>query len=224
MKSVFNKTLLLLAVFSIAMGFLETAVVVYLRELLYPQGFQLPLMPMKNIIILTELLREAATIIMLAIVGYMAGKNGAERFGYFIFCFAVWDICYYIFLKLLLNWPATLGAWDILFLIPIPWVGPVAAPVIVSLTLICWCMYLQLHGKKITWHSWISFATGSAVIIFSFTYDYWLALFNGKDLVQFSNMHIPQNYQWWVFAIGQTFLLFTIYVYNRQSTKLYAIK
>lgn len=220
MKHVFNKTLLALTVFAIAMGFLETAVVVYLRELLYPHGFELPLTPMKPLVIVTELLREAATIIMLAMVGYFTGKSFVQRFGNFLFCFAVWDIFYYIFLLLLLGWPQSFQTWDILFLIPIPWVGPVGAPVLVSLTLICWNFLLQHHNSKITWHAWSAFFTGAMVIIGSFTFDYWKAIFRGEDIIRFSNVYIPTTYAWWLFLIGLGFLLMALYAYHTHSIKL----
>src|SRR6201998_1661345 len=108
-----------LTAFSIAMGFLETAVVIYLRKLYYPHGFQFPLVPIDNDIAMVEFLREAATIIMLLGIGIIAGKNTSQKFGIFIYCFAVWDIFYYVFLKLLLGWPESLFTWDILFIIPV---------------------------------------------------------------------------------------------------------
>ena len=107
------KTLLWLSIFGIAMGLLESAVVVYLRELYYPEGFAFPLKPMGPTLILTEILREAATLVMLMAIGVLAGRTRTERFGYFIFTFAVWDIFYYLFLKLLLNWPESLLTWDV---------------------------------------------------------------------------------------------------------------
>src|SRR4051812_6467788 len=130
------KTLLCLTLFSIAMGYLETAVVVYLRSMYFPAGFDHPVLSIPQNIAVTELWREIATLVMLIGAGIMAGKNGSQRFGFFIYCFAVWDIFYYVFLKVLLDWPESLFAWDVLFLLPVPWVGPVIAPVIVSLTMI----------------------------------------------------------------------------------------
>jgi len=83
-----------------------------------------------------ECCREAATIIMLAAVGIIAGKDNLQRFAYFLYAFAVWDIIYYAGLKVLLNWPSSFLTWDVLFLIPVPWIGPVLAPIISSLTMI----------------------------------------------------------------------------------------
>ena len=93
------RILWIVLLFSIAMGFLESAVVIYLRKIYYPNGFSLPLVAIDKDILLTELLREAATIIMLLTVGIIAGKTKVSRFAYFIFCFGVWDIFYYVFLK-----------------------------------------------------------------------------------------------------------------------------
>ncbi|MBN2481771.1 MAG: hypothetical protein JXB19_08530, partial [Bacteroidales bacterium] len=131
-----GKTWIWLTLFSIAMGFMESAVVVYIREISYPEGFDFPLVPMDNTLEVTEILREAATMIMLLAAGYLGGRTLSERFTWFLYCFAIWDIFYYVFLKLLLGWPASFMTWDILFLIPVAWTGPVITPVIISLTMI----------------------------------------------------------------------------------------
>src|ERR1044072_1504154 len=94
------KPLVWLTIFSIAMGYLETAVVVYLRKLYYPGGFNFPLVPVTLDIAKTEFWREAATLIMLVGIGVLAGKNKTQRFAYFLLSFAVWDIFYYVFLKM----------------------------------------------------------------------------------------------------------------------------
>jgi hypothetical protein len=86
------------AVFAIAMGCLEAIVVVYLRELFYPQGFDFPLHDMPPHLILIELSREVATLVMLLMVGHLAGNTALQRFAFFAIGFAVWDIFYYVFL------------------------------------------------------------------------------------------------------------------------------
>ncbi|MBK6345556.1 MAG: hypothetical protein IPF68_06385 [Bacteroidales bacterium] len=73
---------------------------------------------------------------MLLVAGIIAGRNSAQRFVFFLFCFAIWDIFYYVFLYLLIGWPASLLDWDILFLLPVPWIGPVLAPCLLSLMMI----------------------------------------------------------------------------------------
>jgi len=130
------KRLILLTLFAISMAFLESAVVVYLRALYYPEGFAFPLKLLKGPILLTELIREAATMVMLITVSMMADRRRMLRFAWFIYMFAIWDIFYYVFLWLILGWPESLLTWDLLFLIPVSWVGPVLAPVINSFTMI----------------------------------------------------------------------------------------
>ncbi|MRR23953.1 hypothetical protein EG830_13360, partial [bacterium] len=125
-----------IAVFAAAMGFLEGIVVIYLRELYYPDGFEFPLKLMSSDLVTAEWIREVATLIMLATVGIITGRNGLQRLFYALFAFGVWDIFYYVALNLLIGWPETLLTWDLLFLIPVSWLGPVLAPVINSLTMI----------------------------------------------------------------------------------------
>ena len=116
-----------ITVYAIAMGVLEAAVVIYLRKLYYPEGFSFPLRMVDTDIAIVELWREVATIVMLGAVGVLAGRTRSERFAWFIYCFGVCDLVYYGFLKVALGWPASPFTWDILFLLPIPWVGPVLA-------------------------------------------------------------------------------------------------
>lgn len=103
------------ALYSIAMGFLESAVVVYLRNIYYPYGFDFPLSPLDSSDTLVELIREAATMVMLATVSIIAGKNFTQRLAFFLLSFAIWDLTYYLFLYLLIGWPQSALTWDILF-------------------------------------------------------------------------------------------------------------
>ncbi len=102
MNSQTKKKFIWISLFAIAMGFLETSVVVYLRELYYPEGFTFPLVIIPNKIAVVEFWREIATIIMLVGAGIIAGKTRLTRFAYFIIAFAIWDIFYYVFLYVLL--------------------------------------------------------------------------------------------------------------------------
>jgi hypothetical protein len=212
------KTFLWLTLFSIAMGYMESAIVVYLRKIYYPEGFNFPLTPIETHIGLTEILREAATLIMLITIGIVAGKTKLQRFSFFIFCFGIWDIFYYVFLKVLLNWPANLFDWDILFLIPVPWVGPVIAPCILSLTMIATAILFTNYERYIQLKTtdWLMFSAGSLIIIFSFIYDYISILLsqtnpgNNHALLSEMNNYIPQNYHWWIFAAGESILIITL--------------
>jgi len=166
-----------LLIFGIAFGYLECAVVVYLRDIAYPSGFKFPLTPIEPFLALTEIGREAATLVMLIAIGVLTGRTKTERFGIFLFVFAVWDIFYYVFLKLLLNWPQSLLTWDILFLIPTTWVGPVFAPILLSLIMAAFAIVITLATNtnskaRIANTEWVLLIAGSLLVIVSFTLDY----------------------------------------------------
>jgi hypothetical protein len=113
-----------LVAFAVAMAFVEAAVVVYLREIIGGG----PVFPMKEIpaaLLAVEVGREAATIVMLLSVSFLSFRGEARRMGAFLLLFAVWDVFYYLWLHVTIGWPAGVADWDVLFLIPLPWVGPV---------------------------------------------------------------------------------------------------
>ena len=152
-RSPWRRSLLALLLFGTAFGYVEAAVVCYLRQLheparerFYagrPPGELFPLLSLEQIqasgqsqTLAIEIGREAATILVLAAVGLAVAGNWARWAAAFVVAFGVWDIAFYAFLKLLLGWPSSLFTWDILFLIPVPWAAPVLAPVLVSLVMI----------------------------------------------------------------------------------------
>jgi len=168
--------LLWLTIFAIAMAFIESAVVVYLRAIFYPDGFKFPLKAITDHKIVIEVFREAATLFMLLSVTFLAGKKRWERFAYFMFLFGVWDVFYYIWLKVLLNWPASLFDWDILFLIPLPWISPVLAPVSISLLMIVFSILIAhsiQRGQefKPVLISRVLALSGITLILYSFMHD-----------------------------------------------------
>lgn len=135
-KNEFNRWLVV-ALFAAAMAWVESAAVLYLRvqvDRVIP--YQVNPLPISVGLGQVELVREAATLIMLLTVGWLAGGTWRSRLAYSMITFGVWDICYYIFLVPMSGWPKSLLDWDILFLLPLPWWGPVLAPVLISILLI----------------------------------------------------------------------------------------
>ena len=130
---------LLVAVFAIGMAWVEAATVYYLRMMVDRlDPYQPNPLPMSGILGRVELVREAATLVMLLAIGMLAGWTGRTRLAYTAIAFGVWDIFYYVFLKVIYNWPKSLFDWDVLFLLPLPWWGPVLAPVCIALLMIVW--------------------------------------------------------------------------------------
>ncbi len=162
-----------LGIFAIAMAYLESAVVVYLRLLYYPEGFTVVLKPMPLSIYFIELGREAATIVMLFTVARLSFRSFWLRFSAFLYLFAVWDLFYYLWLYLFIHWPPSLKTWDILFLIPIAWIGPVWSPMVVSLNFVAASAILcNLFKRGIIlrpgWFRWGIAILGAAMIVFSY--------------------------------------------------------
>src|SRR5438093_2990312 len=108
-------------IFAVTMGVFEAAAVVYLRRLWMLGAFDPATMSLSNRLVLTEVLREAASLGMIAVVACLAGQRGIERLAHAAVIFGTWDILYYLFLRVLVGWPASPFDWDILFLIPRPW-------------------------------------------------------------------------------------------------------
>ena len=211
-----KRQVLALLLFGTAFGYLEAAVVSYLRYLhepivhrFYPNrppGELFPLLtreqsatagPWEHKVRATELWREAASIIMLGGVAFAISTNPGQWVAAFVIAFGAWEITFYVFLKVLLDWPASLLTWDVLFIIPVPWVGPVSAPVLVAAAMIAagiWHMRQEATGIPVRlgrWN-WVGIVAGAGVIIVSFTLDYGNVAAGG----------IPQQFHWRVFAAG----------------------
>ena len=160
-----RRILTALFVFGITFGYVEAAVVVYLRSIYEPLRQSISPRPAHDLFPLitlpqlraagaenvshfvTELAREAATILMLAAIALAVASSFQQWAAAFLIAFGVWDISFYLFLKVLIDWPASLLTWDLLFLIPVPWASPVIAPVIVSLSMIG-CGLAALSGRR----------------------------------------------------------------------------
>lgn len=206
----------ILLLFGTAFGYLEAAVVSDLRilheparQLFYPHRPTAELFPLLTVeqvraagpeqqrTLFAEIGREAATMLMLAAVALAVAGNARQWTAAFAIAFGVWDIVFYASLKVLLGWPASLFTWDILFLIPVPWVGPVVAPVLVSVAMITagiWCLWREAAGRPLRFGTGnaLGVALGALVIIVSFTLDYANILAGG----------MPQPFHWSVFGLG----------------------
>lgn len=195
--------------FAIAMAFLESAVVVYLRALYYPEGFNFPLEPIAPRIALTEILREFATLVMLLAPGALLSRKRLDRFAWFCICFGIWDIFYYVFLWAILGWPITLWDMDILFLLPVPWVGPVLAPCLVSVGLITLgCLILgRRNDDPIKPVHWLALIVSGLLILYTFLEGPIRFMRTSKDHMGTEvgagmdalTGYVPEHFAWGVF-------------------------
>ncbi|HJN16773.1 MAG TPA: hypothetical protein QGH10_14810 [Armatimonadota bacterium] len=130
-----------LTAIGIAFGHIEAACVVYIRH--FMDWVPLPgdlgpemLAELPGWLIVTEQTREMATILMLLAVAALVGRNPLEKIATFLFAFGVWDIVYYIALRVMIGWPESLATMDCLFLIPKAWFAPVWIPMCAALVMV----------------------------------------------------------------------------------------
>ncbi len=205
------KKLTAVTVYSIAMGYLESAVVIYIREMIFGDALQVfPLTMLEPRLAILEVGREAATIVMLAVIGYLAGKDRLERWMMFIYSFAVWDIVYYIALRIVVGWPVSLLTPDVLFLIPVVWIGPVIAPVMISILLAAASLSLlsiksKFPGTGIRSRNIWFFLAGCVLVLYSFTVEiFHILLTEGpKGLENYT----PKTFDWVLFIAGYLVML-----------------
>jgi hypothetical protein len=200
-----------LILFGISFGYVEATVVVYLRTIYEPlrtalrpdrpAGELFPLItidqlknsvPDRTWLLGVEVAREAATLIMLASIALVAGGR-AWWLASFAIAFGTWDLFYYVFLRVLLHWPASVMTWDILFLIPVPWAAPVLAPAIVSATIVAAGILALARPAHLLALHWFTITLGCLLILMSFMWDYQNLLAGG----------LPRPFQWTLFGAGE---------------------
>jgi hypothetical protein len=186
-----------LVLYGVAFGYLEAAVVVYLRGLYYPDGFSFPLVLMDAHIAVVELGRELATLLMLLAVAGLAARSAWGRFGAFAVAFGVWDLVYYVALKITVGWPESLGTWDVLFLIPGIWTGPVwTAAVIAVFLVVCgaWIMHADAGGHRPSpgWAGWTGGIVSLLLLLVSFLWNH-TPTYRGE---------IPEWFPWPIWLAG----------------------
>jgi len=195
---------LLVVGYAMAMAWVESATVYYLRLMVDRlEPYQPDPMPMRGVIAPVELVREFATLAMLFLVGMLAGRTRRTRIGYMAIAFGAWDIFYYAFLKVIYGWPKSLFDWDVLFLLPLPWWGPVLAPMCIALLMLVWgTLITQRPNRPATplapalWGvSWI----GIALALYVFMTDTIRTAGQGVDAVR---MVLPTSFNWPLFLVA----------------------
>lgn len=211
-----TKQLFWLIIWGVAFGYIEASVVVYLREIYYPEGFVFPVVIIQDRIMLTEVFREAATLLIILATVCLAYQRLQSRIAAFVVLFGVWDIFYYIFLKLLLNWPESLSTLDILFLIPLPWVGPIWAPALVSIGFIYAGSAVLMRNHQ---SHFLDFGRGFILLeFFSALLIIVSFLIPGLSVLE---QTLPTHFPWYLFLtgffIGISVFLFYFYRFDHTS-------
>lgn len=191
---------LIITIFAAAMAWVEAAVVVYLRTMIDRiEPYQPD--PLPNFVGLgqIEIVREAATLVMLASVGWLAGKTPRARFAYTAITFGIWDILYYVYLVPMSGWPHSIFDWDILFLLPLPWWGPVLAPISIAILMIVGgAIALQTDASPRS-ISWFVAMIGAVIGLVTFMADAIRVASQGTEAIR---TVLPTQFNWNLFIIA----------------------
>ena len=130
----------------------------------------------------------------------------------------MWDIFYYVFLKMMCGWPHSLLDWDILFMLPLPWWGPVLAPVLISLLMILWGTFASQFERRRTpslsnWRAWVLNFAGVALALYVFMADAIAASHRGMDAIR---TMIPQRFDWLAFGVALALMSAPLFQNGRQ--------
>ncbi len=199
-----RSTLWLVGLYAIAMAYLESAVVVYLRRIYGITDLTTSLVRFDPRISAIEVGREAATLVMLIVVGWIAGHTRQARIGYLLVAFGVWDIFYYLWLYVFMGWPTSLFDRDLLFLIPLPWWGPVLSPVLIAVLMVVGgarAVRLADRGVRVrvTAADAALLGGGSLLMLVAFMWDSLLALpASPQQLARIA----PTPFLWPVYLVG----------------------
>jgi hypothetical protein len=193
----------LVVAFATAMAWVESAAVYYLRVLVdRVNPYQQDPLPNWGLLGQVELGREAATLVMLLTIGLLAGRTWQTRLGYTAIAFGVWDIFYYVFLRAMGPWPASLFDWDVLFLLPLPWWGPVLAPVSIAALMVVggtlatqWVVGPATAFERTLWRlNWL----GMAMALYVFMADAIRGVYLGLDVTTI----LPTTFNWPMFTLA----------------------
>jgi hypothetical protein len=199
------KRWLLVVMFATAMAWVEAASVYYLRALVDRiEPYQANPLPIRGVLGPVELVREIATLVMLLTVGMMAARTWPRRLGYTAIAFGVWDIFYYVFLWIICDWPRSLFDWDILFLLPLPWWGPVLAPMSIALLMIVWGTFSTQSADRspvttVDGKLWALTSLGTLLALYVFMADSLHTVHRGLDVV---TRVLPTAFNWSAFCVA----------------------
>jgi hypothetical protein len=210
-----RRAVLILVLFGIVFGYVEAAAVVYIRSVYepihvrrYPDRERDDLFPLLTLedwakegppiaAPLMEVGRELGTLLVVALLAWALSREVRTWFASFALTFGVWDITYYAWLALLTGWPRSLCDWDLIFAAPVPWVGPVWAPMSVALTMtVTAAVFFWREGTDRPMRPgpvhWAAVLIGAGMILLAFWWD-WRAMLAGRA---------PEGFNWPLLVAG----------------------
>lgn len=197
--------------FAVSMAFVEAAVVIYLRRIV-GEGSVFPMKEIPPLLLVVEVGREAATIVMLLSVAFLSFRGGTRRMGAFLLLFAVWDVSYYLWLRAAIGWPAGILDWDVLFLIPLPWVGPVWSVLLICVGMIVFAVLFLRSPEDAPFSpglwGWAAGAAGIVTVVATYILE-WAKIGYGTQ--------VPADFSVLLFLAGLSLLFVSGWITLRNS-------
>ena len=205
-----------LTLFAVAMAYLEATVVVYLRQVHYPENLLVIFPPkiLSELDLAIELARETATIVMILAVAFLAARQRVARCAVFLFVFGLWDIFYYVWLKVTIGWPVSWTEWDILFLIPWAWLGPWLAAAAIAVLFVLWGGGILVSGRSyhLSSRAVLGFLVGALLALAAFLQPAVPYLSGGMSA--FAAFH-PDGFWWPLYLAGYVLMAASLWLVLR---------
>lgn len=207
-----TRNILLLTLFAIGMAQVEASLVVHLRSLYYPANpleiFPLNLLSPRDHAI--ELARELATVVMILSVALLTARGFTRVFAVFVFVFGLWDLFYYLWLKIMIGWPVSWLEWDVLYLIPWPWLGPWLAPVLIALLFVVWGCWILISPNEVrfTRGTSVLFVVGSLLALTAFLLPAVTELLEGEAAFR---EYQPDDFYWSLYTPGYLLMVISLW-------------
>ncbi len=198
-----TRNLVWLTLFALCMAQVEASVVVHLRSLYYPGNpleiFPLNLLTQRDFAI--ELARELATVVMILSVALLTARGFTRVFAVFVYVFGLWDLFYYLWLKIMIGWPVSWFEWDVLYLIPWPWLGPWLTPVLIALLFVVWGGWILTSSNEVrfTRSTSVLFVVGVLLALMAFLLPGLPLLLEGEAAFR---GYQPDDFRWSLFIPG----------------------
>ena len=198
-----TRKLVWLTLFAICMAQVEASLVVHLRSIYYPGNpleiFPLNLLSHRDLAI--EFVRELATVVMILAVALLTTRGGTRVFAVFVYVFGLWDIFYYLWLKIMIGWPVSWFEWDVLFLIPWPWLGPWLSPVLIALLFVVWGGWVLTSPNEVRFSrsTVVLFVVGALLALVTFLLPAAPLLLEGEEAFR---GYLPGDFFWSLFIFG----------------------
>jgi hypothetical protein len=194
------------------MAQVEASVVIHLRSIYYPANpleiFPLMLLTHRDLAI--ELVRELATVMMILSVALLTARGFVRIFATFVYVFGLWDLFYYLWLKIMIGWPVSWFEWDVLFLIPWPWLGPWLAPAMIALLFVVWGGWVLTTPREIqfTHNTALLFMVGTLLALVAFLLPAAPLLLEGEEAFR---GYQPDDFRWGIFIPGYVLMVISLW-------------